>query len=157
MKLHKNCITDPLAKEYWRDYQHVMREGNPLGLSFTEYVAFRVMALRVPLTALTYHLTKTDRDGNRVFFDHPPEGVVPPTPIDQTCDICVSKGVRKTFYSEYDYVGHMDSFHPREFAIMRERAHRIGGEIKATSAKGLGTCIQLFFPEPEVNWRRLDD
>jgi len=42
-------------------------------------------------------------------------------------------------------------------AIMRERAHRIGGEIKATSAKGLGTCIQLFFPEPEVNWRRLDD
>ena|SRR3990167_351512 len=76
---------------------------------------------RVPLTALTYHLTKTDRDGNRVFFDHPPEGVVPPTPIDQTCDICVSKGVRKTFYSEYDYVGHMDSFHPREFAIMRER------------------------------------
>ena len=41
--------------------------------------------------------------------------------------------------------------------IMRERAQRIGGEIRATSTKGLGTCIQLFFPEPGANWRALDD
>lgn len=32
--------------------------------------------------------------------------------------------------------------------IMRERAQRIGGEIKLESTKGLGTCVQLFFPEP---------
>lgn len=32
--------------------------------------------------------------------------------------------------------------------IMRERAQRIGGEIRLESAKGLGTCVQLFFPEP---------
>jgi two-component system nitrate/nitrite sensor histidine kinase NarX len=37
--------------------------------------------------------------------------------------------------------------------IMRERAQRIGGEIKVESTKGLGTCVQLFFPEPEMNWR----
>lgn len=37
--------------------------------------------------------------------------------------------------------------------IMRERAQRIGGEIKVESTKGLGTCVQLFFPEPEINWR----
>jgi two-component system nitrate/nitrite sensor histidine kinase NarX len=37
--------------------------------------------------------------------------------------------------------------------IMRERAQRIGGEIKVESTKGLGTCIQLFFPEPGTNWR----
>ncbi len=37
--------------------------------------------------------------------------------------------------------------------IMRERAQRIGGEIKVESTKGLGTCVQLFFPEPETNWR----
>jgi two-component system nitrate/nitrite sensor histidine kinase NarX len=37
--------------------------------------------------------------------------------------------------------------------IMRERAQRIGGEIKVESTKGLGTCVQLFFPEPGVNWR----
>jgi two-component system nitrate/nitrite sensor histidine kinase NarX len=37
--------------------------------------------------------------------------------------------------------------------IMRERAQRIGGEIKVESTKGLGTCVQLFFPEPGANWR----
>lgn len=41
--------------------------------------------------------------------------------------------------------------------IMRERAQRIGGEIKVNSTKGLGTCVQLFFPEPEVNWRTVHD
>lgn len=37
--------------------------------------------------------------------------------------------------------------------IMRERAQRIGGEIRVESTKGLGTCVQLFFPEPGMNWR----
>ncbi|MDD4911836.1 MAG: histidine kinase [Sideroxydans sp.] len=37
--------------------------------------------------------------------------------------------------------------------IMRERAQRIGGEIKVTSAAGLGTQVQLFFPEPTPDWR----
>ncbi len=41
--------------------------------------------------------------------------------------------------------------------IMRERAQRIGGEIRVESTKGLGTCVQLIFPEPEVNWRTLHD
>jgi two-component system nitrate/nitrite sensor histidine kinase NarX len=37
--------------------------------------------------------------------------------------------------------------------IMRERAHRIGGKIKVESAAGLGTQVQLFFPEPSSDWR----
>lgn len=37
--------------------------------------------------------------------------------------------------------------------IMRERAHRIGGKINVESAAGLGTQVQLFFPEPSSNWR----
>lgn len=41
--------------------------------------------------------------------------------------------------------------------IMRERAQRIGGEIRVESAKGLGTCVQLFFPEPGANWRTVHD
>jgi two-component system, NarL family, nitrate/nitrite sensor histidine kinase NarX len=32
--------------------------------------------------------------------------------------------------------------------IMRERALRIGGEIKLESSKGFGTLVQLFFPKP---------
>lgn len=41
--------------------------------------------------------------------------------------------------------------------IMRERAQRIGGEIRVESTKGLGTCVQLFFPEPGINWRTVHD
>jgi two-component system nitrate/nitrite sensor histidine kinase NarX len=41
--------------------------------------------------------------------------------------------------------------------IMRERAQRIGGEIKVESTKGLGTCVQLFFPEPGTKWRTVHD
>ncbi len=32
--------------------------------------------------------------------------------------------------------------------IMRERAQRIGGEIKVESFEGIGTRVQLYFPEP---------
>lgn len=49
---HRNCITDRLAKEWWRDYQHVMKSGNPLGLSFVEYVASRMVAM-APQTVTT--------------------------------------------------------------------------------------------------------
>ena len=41
--------------------------------------------------------------------------------------------------------------------IMRERAKRIGGEIKVESTKGSGTRVQLFFPEPESDWRTANE
>ncbi len=41
--------------------------------------------------------------------------------------------------------------------IMRERAQRIGGEIRTESAKGLGTSVQLLFPEPGADWRTVHD
>ncbi len=41
--------------------------------------------------------------------------------------------------------------------IMRERAHRIGGEIRIESAAGLGTQVQLFFPEPSQDWRTANE
>lgn len=41
--------------------------------------------------------------------------------------------------------------------IMRERAQRIGGEIKVDSAPGFGTQVQLFFPEPGSNWRNTNE
>jgi len=37
--------------------------------------------------------------------------------------------------------------------IMRERAQRIGGKISVESAIGLGTKVQLSFPEPSSDWR----
>jgi hypothetical protein len=85
----------------------------------------------VPTAALAYHLNKTDHEGNRVFFSKPPEGIEPPTPIDQTCDVCLPRGVRKKFYSEFDYIGHMESFHPREFRILEERRKEGGASMMA--------------------------
>jgi len=41
--------------------------------------------------------------------------------------------------------------------IMRERAHRIGGKVKVESAAGLGTQVQLFFPEPSSDWRATNE
>ena len=42
------CITDQTAKAWWKDFQGVLKEGNPLGLSFVEYVAQRVLANFTP-------------------------------------------------------------------------------------------------------------
>jgi two-component system nitrate/nitrite sensor histidine kinase NarX len=41
--------------------------------------------------------------------------------------------------------------------IMRERAQRIGGEIKVESAEGIGTRVRLFFPEPMSDWREVNE
>lgn len=41
--------------------------------------------------------------------------------------------------------------------IMRERAQRIGGEIKLESKKGFGTKVQLYFPEPGSDWRAVNE
>ena len=41
--------------------------------------------------------------------------------------------------------------------IMRERAQRIGGEIKLESTKGFGTHVQLFFPKPGSDWRAVNE
>ncbi|MDD2686180.1 MAG: histidine kinase [Gallionella sp.] len=41
--------------------------------------------------------------------------------------------------------------------IMRERAQRIGGEIKVASSAGLGTQVQLFFPAPTLDWRSVNE
>lgn len=41
--------------------------------------------------------------------------------------------------------------------IMRERAQRIGGEIKVESSKGIGSRVQLFFPEPGADWREVNE
>jgi two-component system nitrate/nitrite sensor histidine kinase NarX len=41
--------------------------------------------------------------------------------------------------------------------IMRERAQRIGGEIKVESSEGFGTRVQLFFPEPKSDWREMNE
>lgn len=45
MRLHRNCVTDPLARQWWREYRDVLDGGNPLGISFVEFVASRVRSV----------------------------------------------------------------------------------------------------------------
>jgi hypothetical protein len=42
---HRGCITDPLARQWWREYQAICDQGNPLGLSFVEYVSARLLSV----------------------------------------------------------------------------------------------------------------
>lgn len=42
--MRPNPIADREAREMWRDYRMMLKEGNPLGLSFVEYVAHRVFS-----------------------------------------------------------------------------------------------------------------
>jgi len=71
--------------------------------------------------------------------------------VDQLCGFFV-------FSIEDNGVG---TFTPVEghygITIMRERAQYIGGEIRVESTKGLGTCVQLYFPEPGADWRELHE
>lgn len=81
---------------------------------------------QVPLVQVQHHLAKRDRAGNRKFFSKPPpDAPPPPKPIDQTCDFCLKRGVRKNFLSIDAYEGHMQAYHPREFGrILREQERR---------------------------------
>lgn len=88
----------------------------------------------VPTAALRYHLNKKDRFGNRKFFAERPADYKEPVFIDQTCPVCFKiSGVRKKFQDEIDYEGHMDTFHPREWASLlrkEEREARAGATAK---------------------------
>ena len=66
---------------------------------------------QVPLAQLGYHLGKRNkRTGERKFFRSPPKDAPPkPEIIDQTCEICLLRGVRKPFTSLYGYNAHMEA------------------------------------------------
>lgn len=38
-------IYDPMIVEFKRDYDHVMKDGNPLGMTLIEYIVARWLAL----------------------------------------------------------------------------------------------------------------
>ena len=50
------CITDPTARQYWREYRRMVKDGSDLGLSYTEYVAKRVVEQGV----MTLYTAPTD-------------------------------------------------------------------------------------------------
>lgn len=78
----------------------------------------------VPTAQLTYQLGKRRPDGSRVYSLRLPEGIVKPTPIEDTCQICyVNRGNKhRNFYSENALLTHYQMFHTLEWnAMERDR------------------------------------
>lgn len=87
----------------------------------------RLTGERVPLATADYQrlMRKRDVSGDRVFVKTPQECAVQPEPINETCDVCLRRGVTKRFFVIDDYETHMEIFHDRRWkAILRERDHQ---------------------------------
>lgn len=80
----------------------------------------------VPTGQIQYQLNKRRQDGSRVYSMRMPQGIVPPTPIEDTCRICfVNRGNRhRDFYSEDQLLNHYMSFHEREWGAMEREKER---------------------------------
>lgn len=102
----------------------------------------------VPTAALAYHLAKTNRAGERVFFRNSPVEFVEKV-IDETCEICLPRGIRKKFGSRFDWRGHMDSFHPRELAVIQEE------KADARNENGVLGALLTMTPEMRDQVKRL--
>ena len=75
------------------------------------------MTSKVPTRSLMYQLGKRRPDGSRVYSLQPPEGVVLPVPIDDTCVYCQKSrnGKKRDFFSEDQLVIHYQLFHTLEW------------------------------------------
>ena len=92
----------------------------------------------LPTAQLTHHLAKRhpilegDPLSGTAVFVREYTGPVK-TPIEKTCEVCKEKvGVTKVFFHEFDYVGHMEHKHPREYRIMQDETKAVtGGDVAA--------------------------
>lgn len=74
----------------------------------------------LPTAMIRRHMRKRHQDGTPVFTSKPPQGKYP-EPIEQSCVICAVRSINKKFFTMFDYEGHMEMFHPREWgSIQRE-------------------------------------
>lgn len=78
----------------------------------------------LPTADIGAQMAKRHSDGSRVFVRTQGECVTQPQPIDETCDICLRREIKKKFYNAYDLEAHMDAFHPREWGIKQREIDR---------------------------------
>jgi hypothetical protein len=74
---------------------------------------------RISTTLLMRKLAIKDVDGQPKFVVRKPD-LPPPEFIKEACEVCIRRGVRKRFEHKWDYVGHMETFHQREWRIIEE-------------------------------------
>lgn len=128
----------------------MVRNGNtPLPNRWPVYNTRTGALSMVPTATLRYQLAKRNKDdGTRVYALKVPEGIVPPTPIEGTCSICVINrgGRHRNFYSEFDLSNHMQMFHTLEWnAMERDRdikERRESGDRLERLILGLVTALR---------------
>ena len=117
----KQVIKEP-TERWARESNVVKREGKKMPERVPMYRRLTGKLVMLPTATIGQSATKRYPDGSRVFVRKQEDCLQQPSPIDQTCDICLTnRNVRKLFFNEYDYSAHMDSFHPREYAIQERR------------------------------------
>jgi len=78
----------------------------------------------LPTVQLAYHMAKRHSDGSKVFVRTQAECLTQPEPIDESCEVCARREIKKRFFNTYDLEAHMDVFHPREWGIQQRDLDR---------------------------------
>lgn len=109
----RSLITEPT--ERWKSKSNLItNDGQPLPERVRVWRTQSGREAWLPTAMIRQMMAKKHSNGQPVFSRTPPEGKQL-QPIDQGCDICLQREIKKVFYSVYDYEGHMDTFHPREW------------------------------------------
>ncbi len=122
-------------------------DGKPLPDRVLIYNRYSGAEKRVSTTLMARKLAillPPDEDGVRLtkFVSEKPD-LPPKEYIDETCEVCLGNGVRKRFERKWDYVGHMEQKHQREWRVMEaERSDR-----EAISPAALVQAIANLSPE----------
>ena len=97
----------------------VSLNGVPLPGRTRVYDTISGVTSDVPTAQLAYQLSKRRQDGSRVYSLRLPPGIVMPTPIEDTCQICYKARGNKhrNFYSEEQLINHMQAFHERGWGL----------------------------------------
>lgn len=92
----------------------------------------------IPTAQLVYMLNKkrADAPGERAFFRQPPPGSEQ-VYIEDTCEWCLKRGVRKKFAELDDLYNHCEDKHPREWG------RRMQADAKSESLGNVRDVLQL--------------
>lgn len=121
-KVMDSVATDP--PERWKAKSNLItNNGQPMPERIRVWRTLSGREAFLPTVMIRQMMKKRHSNGKLVFSATPPEGVFA-VPIDQSCDICAIREIQKKFYSMYDYEGHMDAFHPREWTSKQREEDR---------------------------------
>lgn len=104
----------------------ITMDGQPLPDRVTIWERLTGYEKRISTTLLAKKLAIRDHEGGQRFVTEKPD-LPEPEFIKETCPVCRrNRGLTKRFQHKWDYYGHMETFHQREWRIIQaeEQASR---------------------------------